>query len=487
MFSGKVRRLTSVFSTTALALCLSGDAPRAPLADPATASSVRLTDAEMLDAAQAGALGYFTDFAHPVSGMARERTNNVETYGADIVTTGGTGFGVMAMIAGAERGFLTREDALARTAKIVDFLSTKADRFHGLFPHYMDGTTGKTFAWNKADDGADVVESSFLFQGLLAARQYYSRNTPEETALRDKINGLWRNADWTWHARDESRVDRGGIIWNWSPSQSWKIGLPIRGWNECLITYVMAASSPTHPISRETYAHGWAQNGAIRKNMNSEGYDLPLGGGPLFFAQYSFLGLDPRGLKDSYADYGIQTRNQALAQHAYAVRNPKHFKGYGPAWGLTASDGTDGYDVFSPENDKGVIAPTAALSSFPYTPEFSMQALRHYTNDFGGALFGRYGFVDSFDETRHWQAKTELAIDEGPIAVMIENYRSGLLWDLFMSAPEVQQGLKRLGFESPHLDKPAANAAAGSPTIAAARKTAADPSTSAKTRHNRKP
>lgn len=451
----RLKKLAAVFTLAAAFTAVPSVAqtpPAAPVAQLNVApAAARLTDDQLMDLVQRQTLNYFTEFAHPVSGMARERTNNVSTYGADIVATGGTGFGVMAMIVGAERGWITRDDVRARVGKIVDFLATKADRFNGLFPHYLDGTTGKVFAWNKADDGSDVVESAFLFQGLLTARQYFSGDNPADVALRGKITKLWEAADWTVHVPPSGK----GLVWNRSP-EGWKINLPVRGWNEGLIAYVIAASSPTHPISREVFEQGWAHNGAIRKNMKEEGFALPAGAGPLFFTHYSFLGLDPRGLKDRYIDYDLQTRDQALAQHAYALRNPKHKTGYGPSWGLTASDGPDGYIVEDPRNDHGVIAPTAALSSFPYTPVFSMQALRHYYEDFGGKLWGPYGFVDAFDEGCNWQATTDLAIDEGPIVVMMENYRSGLLWKLFMTTPDVQRGLNNLGFESPWLAKSAA-------------------------------
>ncbi len=453
--SRKRARLAAIFALAGFGLSGAAQAqtPAIPPTPPASvqqAAPAKLTDEQLLDLAQRQTLNYFIEFAHPVSGMARERTNNIADYGADIVATGGTGFGVMAIVTGASRGWISRDEARGRVDKIVDFLSTKADTYNGLFPHYLDGTTGKTFAWNKADNGSDLVESAFLFQGLITAREYFSGSDPAETALRGKINKLWEAANWTSHIQPGTP----GLTWNRSPDYGWKINLAVQGWNEALIAYVMAASSPTHPISRAVFEQGWDRGGKIAKHAAKEGLDLPAGSGPLFFTHYSFLGLDPRGLKDKYIDYEAQTRNQALASHAYAVRNPKGFKGYGPAWGLTASDGPNGYVVEEPgKNDKGVIAPTGALSSFPYTPEYSMQALRHYYEDYDGKLWGEYGFVDSFDETKNWQAKTDLAIDEGPIVVMIENYRSGLLWKLFMNAPEVQAGLKKLGFESPWLAK----------------------------------
>jgi hypothetical protein len=450
----KRSHLAAGFAAAMIGVCGPAAAQTLPDPQPPQAQvqqvAPKLTDEQLLDLTQRQTLKYFIEFAHPVSGMARERTNNIADYGQDIVATGGTGFGVMAMVTGASRGWISRDDARARVGKIVDFLSTKATTYDGLFPHYLDGTTGKVYSLNKADNGSDVVESAFLFQGLLTAREYFNGADPAEASLRAKINKLWDAADWTSHVQPGTP----GLTWNHSPDYGWKINLPVQGWNEALIAYVMAASSPTHPISRETYERGWARSGKIKKNAKEDGVDLSAGGGPLFFPPSSFLGLDPQGLKDKYIDYDAQTRNQALAAHAYAVRNPKGCAGYGPAWGLTASDGPDGYVVEEPgKEDRCVIAPTGALASFPYTPDYSMQALRHYYEDYNGKLWGEYGFVDAFSEKRDWQAKTDLAIDEGPIVAMIENYRSGLLWKLFMNAPEVQTGLKKLGFESPWLAK----------------------------------
>ncbi|HTK85422.1 MAG TPA: glucoamylase family protein [Patescibacteria group bacterium] len=439
--------LKSAIATATLAALMSASGEQ-PLN--AQRQEPRLTDAQLLDKVQSQTLKYFTDFSHPISGMARERTNGVEVYGKDIVTTGGTGFGIMAMIAGTEHGWLTRQQMLDRVTKIVNFLDTHAHTYHGAFPHYMDGMTGETFEWGRNDDGGDLVETSFLMMGLLSARQYFSGDNPEEAALREKINRMWENVDWQFYTRGENR-----LYWNWSPNHQWDIGLPIRGYNEAMVAYVLAASSPTHPIGRAVYQNGWAGNGAIR-NGTPFGDSRLLGpepmGGPLFLSQYSFLGLDPNGLRDEFANYADQTRNHTLANRAYVIENPKRFDGYGEkSWGLTASEGPHGYDVYSPTNDQGVIAPTAAISSLPYTPEYAMQALRHFYEDYDGRLWGRYGFVDAFNESAGWQSSENLAIDQGPEVVMIENYRTGLLWNLFMSAPEVKQGLEKLGFQSPHL------------------------------------
>ncbi len=409
-----------------------------------------LTDDALLERVQRRTFRYFWDFGHPVSGLARERSNRAFDYGDEVVTTGGTGFGVMAMVVAAERGWVPRAAVVERLLRMTAFLRD-GDRFDGVFPHWLNGETGRTIPFSPDDDGGDVVETAYLMQGLLTARQYFAGEGDTESALRARIDSLWHAVDWTAHVRRDSAV----LMWNRSPRGGFRVNVPVRGWNEALITYVLAASSPTHPIDTTTYHHGWARDGAMRNGREYHGIRLPLGppsGGPLFFEHYSFLGLDPRGLRDRYTDYEEQVTNHTRIQIAYARENPKRFRGYGEdTWGLTSCDVKGGYSGHSPTHDTGVIAPTAALSSFPYTPVESMRALRRFHDELGDRLFREYGFVDAFDETHGWVADSHLAIDQGPIIVMIENHRTGLPWRTFMSCPEVRDGLRRLGFESPAL------------------------------------
>jgi hypothetical protein len=406
-----------------------------------------LSDTALLELVQKQTFRYFWEFGHPVSGMARERSNRSFDYGDEVVTTGGTGFGVMAMIVAAERKWQPRDSVAARLLKMVKFLA-KADHYHGVFAHWLDGATGKTIPFSRKDDGADLVESSFLFQGLLCARQYFNGDNETERQLRNRINGLWNDVEWDWHTRDGQNV----LYWHWSPNNGWSMDFELRGYNEALITYVLAASSPRFPISPAAYHKGWAMSNHFKNGKEFYGLKLPLGfdyGGPLFFTHYSFVGLNPKGLTDRYADYWEQNVNHTLINYRYCVENPKKFKGYGENnWGLTASDTYNGYNAHSPTNDFGTITPTAALSSFPYTPEQSMKALRHFYDDLGDKIWSQYGFVDAFNESQNWYAQSHLAIDQGPIIVMIENHRTGLLWDLFMSVPEVQAGLKKLDMKS---------------------------------------
>jgi hypothetical protein len=409
-----------------------------------------LDDAALLDLVQRQTLRYFWDFAHPRSGLARERSNVAFDYGLETVTTGGSGMGIMAIIAGVERGWIGRREAAERLLRNVRFLA-KAASYHGVFGHFLDGDTGRTIPFSRKDDGADLVETSFLMAGLLCARQYFTGADPDERELRGRIDALWHEVEWNWHTRDGADV----LYWHWSPNNTWSMNHEVRGWNECLVTYVLAASSPRYAIGPEVYHRGWARAGAMVNGRAYHGITLPLGpefGGPLFFAHYSFLGLDPRGLKDRYADYWKQNVAHVLINREHCLKNPEGCKGYGAdCWGLTASDNFAGYGAHAPDNDLGVIAPTAALSSIPYAPEHGMRALRHFYHRLGGRLWSEYGFKDAFSEGRDWVADSHLAIDQGPIVVMIENYRSGLLWKLLMSCPEIRHGLAKLGFESPQL------------------------------------
>jgi hypothetical protein len=373
--------------------------------------------------------------------MARERNSS-----GDVVTTGGTGFGIMAIPVAVERKFITREQGLSRVQIIVDFLTSKAGHYHGAFSHWMNGNTGAVVPFGSNDNGADIVETSYMMMGLLTVRQYFNGSGTAETSLRTGINNLWNNVEWDWFRKDGGNI----LFWNWSPDYGWAVNVGVRGWNECLITYVIAASSTTHSIPKIVYDYGFANNGSIKNNNSYFGILLPLGqafGGPLFFEQYSFLGINPTNLSDAYADYHIQTVNHSRINFEYCRNNPKNYYGYSNlCWGLTASDINGGYTASSPTNDVGVIAPTAAISSMPFTPQESMQALKFFYYQMGDKLWGQYGFYDAFNLHNIWFADSFLAIDQGPQIGMIENYRTGLLWNLFMSCPEVQAGLTKLGF-----------------------------------------
>lgn len=409
------------------------------------------SDDHYLDTIQFQTFNYFWEGAEPNSGLARERLHMDDIYPTtpkNTVTIGGSGFGFMAILVGVKRGFISREQALQHFEKMVDFLE-KADRFHGAWPHWLNGETGKIVPFSKKDTGGDLVETAFLIQGMLTVKEYYKDGNEQEKQLAKKIDTLWRQVEWDWYTKGEDV-----LYWHWSPTDNWDMNFPVGGYNECLIMYVLAASSPTHPISKNVYDKGWARDGRIKSKDSL--YKIPLvlnyyehnddAIGPLFWAHYSYLGLDPSRISDQYADYWELTKNQAKIHYEYALENPKNFKGYGDSlWGLTSSYSIKGYKGHRPGNDFSVISPTAAFSSFPYTPKESMQMLKHlYTKH--DSLIGKYGPYDAFSLEKAWYQPRYLAIDQGPIPVMIENYRSGFIWNLFMKNKDVKNGLKTLEF-----------------------------------------
>ena len=417
-----------------------------------TKKTIVLTDTELLDTIQKQTFNYFWEGAEPNSGLARERLHMDDVYPTspkNTVTTGGSGFGLMAILVGVERGWITKDEALNRYLKIVDFLE-KADRFHGAWSHWIDGETGKAYPFGKKDNGGDLVETAFLVQGLLTVSEYFKDGNEKEQELVNKIDQLWKEVEWDWYTKNGEDV----LYWHWSPEYNWEMNFPVGGYNECLIMYVLAAASPTHSISKTVYEKGWARNGKIVSNDSLYGEPLVLdyfehdtaAVGPLFWAHYSYLGLSPKGLSDQYADYWTLTQNHAKIHYKYAQENPENYKGYGDSlWGLTSSYSIKGYAGHRPGNDLGVVSPTAALSSFPYTPKESMQMLRYmYTKQ--DSLVGKYGPYDAFSLEDNWYLPRYLAIDQGPIPVMIENHRTGLFWKLFMQNKDVKTGLDKLGF-----------------------------------------
>ena len=411
------------------------------LSDEVIASTTSLPDSVLLDSIQRATFKYFWDYAHPVSGLARERLGSGET-----VTIGGSGFGVMAILVGIERGYISRTQGITRMLTILNFLTNTADRFHGAFSHWLNGTTGQVIPFSQYDNGGDLVETSFMIQGLLAARQYFNQNSTDETQIRNLITGIWDSVEWDWYRRDNGNY----LYWHWSPNYGWQMNFRLIGWMETMITYLLAIASPTHPVPASLFHDGWASSPNYTNGNYYYGIQLFVGppyGGPLFFAHYSFLGFDPRYKKDAYTNYFLNNRNHTLINRAHCIQNPNSFAGYDSnTWGLTACDGPFGYNAFSPTNDNGTIAPTAAISSIVYTPQESIDAIKSFFYEYGNNIWGTYGFKDAFNVTQNWYAQSYLAIDEGPIIVMIENYRTQLLWNNFMANQEIQPMLDAIGF-----------------------------------------
>ena len=401
------------------------------------------SDDELLEMLQEYTFRYFWEGAHQGSGMALERSNGNGT----TVASGATGMGLMALISAHERGFRPREEIKARILKILAFLES-CDRHHGAWSHWYNGDTRETQPFSTYDDGGDLVETSFVAQALIALRNYFTAGDLPSVQIRDKATLLFRDINWDWYRQG----GQNQLYWHWSPNHGFRMNMKITGWNECLVTYVMAASSPTHGIPAEVYTNGWARNGNMvnkRIYYNQEISLSPDWGGPLFWVHYSHLGIDPRGLKDQYADYWKEHVNTVKIHHAYALANPKGWKNYGDkCWGLTASDDPYGYTAHRPvENDNGTISPTAALASMPYADAEALATLKYFYRERGNDLWGYYGPRDAFNDQLGWVRNAWLGIDQGPIMVMTENYRSALLWNLVMKDPDVKAGLEKLGFQ----------------------------------------
>lgn len=445
------KRTIILFCFSVLISCGSDDGPgyQEPYipdtGDPGTVDP--LTDVEIMDLTQQTTFKYFWDFANSSSGAAKERYHpDNPTLNQNVVTSGGTGFGLMSILVGIERGFITRQQGVERFTQILNFLEN-ADRFHGAWSHWIDGGSGDVIPFSTKDNGGDIVETAFLCQGLICVKEYFKNGTTEEKALANKADSLWKGVEWNWYTQNQNV-----LYWHWSPNYAFEINLKLTGYNETMIAYVLGAASPNYSIPKEAFHEGWARNGAIKSSEMQYNYPLILdhvgsGTGPLFWAHYSFLGLNPKNLSDQYGSYWNVNVNHSNINYQYCVDNPKNHTDYGAnCWGLTASysrnsDGSIGYSAHDPENDLGVISPTAAISSIPYTPQKSLAAM-HFFYSKKDKLLGPAGFYDAFSpEYNYWVAKAYLAIDQGPQIVMIENYRSGLLWNLFMQNEDVKHGL----------------------------------------------
>jgi len=413
-----------------------------PLSDSVECAPHSMTDEEFLDMTQRATFRYFYDYAHPVSGLSRERLGSGET-----VTSGGSGFGVMALLVGIERGYISREQGVTRMLKIANFLQNTAEKFHGAFSHWLNGTTGAVIPFSTYDNGGDLVETAYLIQGLLAARQYFDQSNTNEEQIRNLITQIWQGVEWSWYRRYPTS---NFLYWHWSPNYGWQMNMTVQGPNEAMIVYLLAIASTTYGVPASLFHNGWASSSNYTNTYSFYGYRIWVGwnyGGPLFFQHYSFLGFDPRNIKDAYCNYYNNAKNITLIHREYCIANPHGFIGYNSnCWGLTASDDPTGYRVHEPTNDNGTITPSAALSSMPYTPQESLEALKYFYRTYGSQVWGEYGFKDAFNDNVSWYANSYLAIDQGPIIVMIENYRTQLLWNKFMANPEIQPMLTAIGF-----------------------------------------
>lgn len=437
--------------------CSGEDNPSPSPPTPNPPVNTTYTDVQIIDMVQKDALKYFWDYAETNSKLARERYHTDNTaLDANIITTGGSGFGLMTILVGIKNGTVSRTEAVSRLSIALNFLQN-ADRFHGAWPHWINGSTGKVIPFGTMDNGGDLVETAFLVQGLICVREFFKTSSDAtEQALAEKADELWKGVEWNWYTQGQNV-----LYWHWSPSYQFQMNHKLQGYDETLITYVLAAASPNYSIEKTVYQQGWARNGGIVSGGVQYGIPVVVSHngvsgnvGPMFWSHYSFLGLDPRGLSDDYVNYGNAVFNHAKIMYQYCLANPKSWSGYSAKnWGLTASysrnvDGSTGYAAHQPANDLGVISPTAAISNMPYTPTESMNYLRFLYNENYTKYIGVAGPYDAYSTHYNWVTPRYLAIDQGTIAPMIENNKTQFLWNLFMNAPDVKQGLIKLGFHS---------------------------------------
>ncbi|WP_082796093.1 glucoamylase family protein [Flammeovirga sp. SJP92] len=406
-------------------------------------------DRQIFEETHRASFDYFWELGHPVSGLTPRRSLKNKKYEIGI---GASGFGIQAIIVGAHRGWVTREQVLNRMLKMTDFLENKAVRFHGVYPHLIHGKTGQLIHFG-GQDGADIQETSNLMMGLLMARAYFDQDTPKEIQLREEITKLWEAVDYTMHEHQNA------LWWNHSYQQKENKGLKLlmKGYTESMTSYVLALGHPSKGIKKSSY-RGYVEGKNFVNGKEYYGYTLDVGkpkGGPLYLAQTPFLALDPRDMEDQYTYYWKRSINHSLINWTYCSKfAPKEFQYNKEDWGLTASqtpseDG--GYNNMAGPGpkDKGVIAPSAALGVFPYVPYQSMLALRNFYENHKEGLWGEYGFKDAYSKKRDWYSDRYLGLDQGRTVIMMENYRSGLFWELSKKVPELQVALGKMGIKSP--------------------------------------
>ena len=356
----------------------------------------------------------------------------------------------MVILTGIERGWITRKEGAKRILTLVRYLN-KAERIKGAWSHWMN-IEGQPVKFGKQIESGDLVETSFMMMGLYAAQAYLTENNSVEKEIRKTVDSFRQTIQWS------DFVHNGDLYWLWERTNE-TFTLPLRGYNEALVTYILALGAPDkYAIDADVYKNGWQQNGKIFKPRQSHyGYPFVMGAnlsGPLFLSHYSFLGMNPKAMQDKYVDYQQYGTYHAMIHRHYCMEEaPKEYQYNAFNWGLSAGSGPNqpvkkGYKPRTPKRDDGVIAPTAALSSMPYTPFYSIQMLLNLHDNYP-QLRTPGGFGDGYSLVDNWFFKGRIAIDQGPIVIMIENYRSGFLWELLANHPDIKKGMEKAGIHLP--------------------------------------
>jgi hypothetical protein len=387
-----------------------------------------------------------------------------------------TGFGITSYLIGAERGYITRAQAAERVLKTITFLHQlpKGDStsgvvgYKGFFYHFIDMKTGHRFR----NVELSTIDTGLLMAGILSAQSYFDGDNEKEQQIRAIADSLYLAIEWDWAMNNEQTMTMG-----WHPEKGF-IESRWRGYNEAMILYVLALGSPTHTIPAESWT-AWTSTYQWANYYGQEHVNF----GPLFGHQYSQMYIDFRGIYDPYMkdkgiDYFENSKRATYANRAYCMANPGHYTGYSTnIWGLTACDGPGNSNKINPNisfmgyhargaaqyynDDDGTITPTAAGGSIAFAPEICIPALQAMYEQYGDKIYTRYGFVDAFnlsienkDGSTGWVDTDHLGIDQGPILIQAENYRSELVWNLMKKNPYIINGLKKAGFSGGWLDKP---------------------------------
>jgi hypothetical protein len=401
-----------------------------------------LDDEAFLDLVQRTAFDYFWYETNPENGLIKDRSNDPSRSSIAAV-----GSGLSAPTVGIDRGWISREAGQARVLTTLQFLGNSphgpeadATGYKGFYYHFLDMQTGR----RDGDSELSTIDTALLLGGVLHVQQYFDRDDATEATIRALADNLDRRVDWPWMQVRSAKICHG-----WNPETGF-LRYDWGGYNEAMILYLLALGSPTFPISPEAWT-AWTSSYAWQTHYGQAFVVFP----PLFGHQYSHVWIDFRGIQDAYMrakglDYFENSRRATLANRAYVIANPHGWADYGEnVWGLTASDIPTSYSARGAppaERDDGTITPTAVGGSFAFTPRESLAALRHMYATYRTQIWGPYGFKDAFNPSMKWFASDYLGIDQGPIVLMIENYRTGRIWHEFMQHPTIQSGLARAGF-----------------------------------------
>jgi hypothetical protein len=487
-----LRRCRLAIAATAVVSCTPVAPPAPPPPAPANVSSV---DAFSEDLSRR-TFGYFWDTTDRRRCLAPDRwpSNPFSSIAA-------TGFALTAFGIGAERGYVTRDEAARRTRDCLAFYwnapqgpkRTDTTGYKGFFYHFLKNDDGTRHGTTELS----TVDTTLFLGGVLFAQSYFDRDTPAEREIRDLAEKIYRRVDWTFVKRDltgtqaKNLPNSHAITMGWRPERGFETHDWV-GYNEGMLVYVLALASPTHPVGKDAWDQGWAAN--LEKDWGTYYGQQHLQFEPMFGHQYSHVWVDFRGIQDAFMrskgiDYFENSRRATLSQRAYGIDNPNDWVGYsGDIWGWTASDGPGGFKGYvvngkerrfmgysargvSSERvvNDGTVVPTAAGGSIPFAPEIAIPALMSMKAKYGDRLYTRYGFKDSFnpsftfvqagsrsgtvDPKIGWIARDHIGIDQGPILAMMENHRSGLVWRVMRKNPHIREGLKRIGFTGGWLDQ----------------------------------